>query len=150
MNQLKIICFVLTVLLLVPLCVFAQQKQEQKQDNLALEIAFSDEKKDKKPFYVAVARADASERLFAIVKSPDDPESPHFKVTSKIEADAVRVEVFALPGNMNEISRVKEIEEMPHEAVASILLRLGETVQISEVTRFGVKPLQIRVVGAKP
>lgn len=143
MNQLRSVFFVLTALLLVPLFVSAQQ--EQKPDNLTLEIVFNDKEEDKKPFYVSVAQADASENLFAIVKSPGNPAAPHFKVTSKIEADAVKVEVFALLGNMNKTFTVKEIEEMPQEAVASFLIRLGETVQVSEVARFGGKPLEIKV-----
>jgi len=101
-------------------------------------------------FYVPVAQADASQGLFAIVQSPSNSQAPRFKITSKIEGDAVRVEVFALFGNMNKISSVKEIEEMPQEAVASFLVRQGETIQVSEVTRFGVEPLEIKVVSAKP
>jgi hypothetical protein len=150
MNQLRTIFVVLTISLLVPLFVVAQQKQERTQNDLAVEITFNVKEEDKKPFYVPVAQADASQGLFAIVQSPSNSQAPRFKITSKIEGDAVRVEVFALLGNMNKISSVKEIEEMPQEAVASFLVRQGETIQVSEVTRFGVEPLEIKVVSAKP
>jgi hypothetical protein len=150
MNKLRTIFVVLTISLLVPLFVSAQQKQERTQNDLAVEIAFNVKEEDKKPFYVPVTQAGASEGLFAIVQSPSNSQAPRFKVTSKIEGDAVRVEVFALLGNMNKMSSVKEIEEMPQEAVASFLARQGETIQVSEVTRFGVESLEIKVVSAKP
>ncbi len=149
MNQFKRISVVLAVSLLLPLYAFAQQENETKQSDLAIEIAFVVKEENKKSFSVPVAKADASKSLFAIVQSPSNSQAPRFKVISRMEGDSIRVEVFALPGNMDKISSVKQIEEMPQEAVASFLARRGETVQVSEVTRFGVEPLEIKVVSAK-
>ncbi len=90
MNKLRTIFVVLTISLLVPLFVSAQQKQERTQNDLAVEITFNVKEEDKKPFYVPVAQADASQGLFAIVQSPSNSQAPRFKITSKIEGDAVR------------------------------------------------------------
>lgn len=68
-----------------------------------------------------------------------------FQIIPTPEADSVKVETLAVLEDLNTVSNSHPLHEFKKQAVAAYSLRTGESAVVSEMSQFGVKPLEIKV-----
>jgi hypothetical protein len=148
-HKLKVLLVVFAIPLLLAFWV-ANAREVHESEPLANEFAMS------KPFYVPAAAA--SERAqYVVIRIPVDKQTEPKKsaVTAirlepRMESDKVRVTVYALQGETDNIITCRDFDALKAKLVGSYLAGLDETVQLLKLKDYGLgvgdNPLAFRVV----
>ena len=99
------------------------------------------------------AKGPDSKQMFALLPAlpaADAAEAgqrpSYVKVAPRVEGDSVRVEVSVLFGKVEDGGSAEQTKKLKEEWVASVLMADRETVSVSELRRFGVKPITLKAV----
>ena len=68
-----------------------------------------------------------------------------FQILPSLKGDSARVEILALLEDPDTVSEAHPMERIKKRPVASHLARAGETVRVSEMSQFGMRPLEIKI-----
>src|SRR5215204_3492293 len=127
-------------------------KEARKGEPLAIEFAMS------RLFYVPASSA-SEKAKYIVIRVPTEKQSERSNAVSAIrleprmEGDKVRVTVYALRGDANNIITCKDWDALKSNLVGTYLVGLDETVQLIRLKDYGVvvgdDPLTFRVVPRK-
>jgi len=99
------------------------------------------------------ARAPEAKQMFALLPARPEVEEAgvkerpsYVKVAPRLEGGSVRVGVFVLFGELEKGDSAAQVKKLREEMVVSVLLAEGETVTVSELKRFGVRPITLEAV----
>jgi hypothetical protein len=122
----------------------------QAQTGFRIKITVPDS--DRPEFYVPARAADVKP-MFALMpaladKAGSESESrpSYIKVIPQAEGDSVRIKVAVLYGKLDKSGSTGRLKGLKEKPVADFLASSGEKVSVSELKRFGVRPLEIEVV----
>jgi hypothetical protein len=129
---------------------YAKESRQLKGAPLAIEIALS------KPFYIPATAASAkAASVFIKVpialgtnRQPDDVSA--IKLEPQMEGDKVRVTVYALKGEADNINSCRDWDKLQATTIGTYLASLDEEVSLTKLRDYGVSvgnaPLTFRVV----
>lgn len=78
------------------------------------------------------------------------PQPTALKLAYSLEGDAVRIEAFVVLGPFEENDMPQSLELVPQESAGRFLVRLGESVTVNDLAKYGLEPLTVRVLQNKP
>jgi hypothetical protein len=146
----KILLLILTTVLLVLSAAYAKKAPEGEP--LAIEFAMA------KPFYVPASSA-SEKAKYIVIRVPTEKQTERqnavtaIRLEPKMEGDKVRVTIYALRGDANNIITCKDWDALKANLVGTYLAGLDETVQLIKLKDYGVgvgdEPLTFRVVPRK-
>ncbi len=79
-------------------------------------------------------------------RTPEGEKVFAFQILRKIEKDSMQIEVLALLEDPNTVSEAHPMDKLKKQPVATYNIVEGEKIALSEMTKFGVHPLEIRVI----
>lgn len=148
----------LAVTLVILVCVSVSSTQQQRQsvpDDLALEFA----QRNGEPTYTEIPSSGGAVTInyygFNKIAGWQQPSTPigepsGVQLVCKMEGDAVRVELSVFLGPFDRLDTPRSQKGVPEKALAVYFAKLGEVVSLSDLSRVGIEPFEVKVVKAKP
>ncbi len=147
---------VLAVVLLLVRGAFAQQPEPSRALGRALEIRYSE---SARPMYWTIP-ASSSGGSIVLSDLPWDPswnradntlpQALAIRLRSGTEGNAVQVDVSVLLNVLTTKDTLNTLKSLPEEIVGSYFAHLNQSVILEGLVRYGIEPLEIKVVTNKP
>lgn len=158
----KIILAILAMALLVPFYAHAYQGEQMLRSGVGVAV-FSSEgqqaafevpvsKNYPRGPYVIVLHADWPQRWLKPNHEPRTKDGrlvSGFKLAGWMEGDSAKIVVTALVNDRSkEYASTKE-QELEEQFVETYVAKIGDTIRLSDMSLYGVKPLELRIMSAK-
>lgn len=78
-------------------------------------------------------------------KTPEGDPIAGFKLTPQLEGEGVRIEITAMIGKLGNITSDDKEKAGTEKVVASYLVTAGDTVNVTETEKYGLKALTLKV-----